>query len=164
MRPQPLQIVVVCPVAEYYRSGETCVLQQLLCGTPPTKKLWPTSARALHKTPPVKHLGARRGAGFSSHACAFIINLSLNPFVTEHPVYLIFDRFWRRIFMAAPSEQTWKLHSPVSDHSTSPSSAENPLDWTCEELKGRATAVFFPLNDGEILVQEGSLGSECVFV
>ena len=66
--------------------------------------------------------------------------------------------------MAASSEQTWKLHSPVSDHSTSPSSAENPLDWTCEELKGRATAVFFPLNDGEILVQEGSLGSECVFV
>ena len=67
--------------------------------------------------------------------------------------------------MAAPSEQTWKLHSPVSDRSTSPSSAENPLDWTCEELKGRATAVFFPLNDGEILVQEGSLAlvSECVF-
>ena len=38
-------------------------------------------ARALHKTP----TAGARGAGFSSHACAFIINLSVNPFVTEHP-------------------------------------------------------------------------------
>ena len=156
MRPQSLQIVVVCPVAEYYRSVVLGHHQQKNCGL---------RVRALFiKHPgPVKHLPRARGgggAGFSSHACAIIINLSVNPFVTEHLVYLIFDRFWRRIFMAAPSEQTWKLHSPVSDRSTSPSSAENPLDWTCEELKGRATAVFFPLNDGEILVQEGSLVSE----
>ena len=55
---------------------------------------------------------------------------------------------------------TWKLHGPISDScedeplfTSSPS--ENPLDWTCEELKGRATALFFPLTDGEILVQEG---------
>ena len=51
----------------------------------------------------------------------------------------------------------WKLHGPVSDSDAfSSSPTENPLDWTCEELKGRATALFFPLSDGEILVREGT--------
>ena len=57
---------------------------------------------------------------------------------------------------ASEQQQTWKLHGPVSDPDAFASSpTENPLDWTCEELKGRATALFFPLSDGEILVREG---------
>ena len=62
------------------------------------------------------------------------------------------------VFMAASEQQqTWKLHGPVSDSDAFASSpTENPLDWTCEELKGRATALFFPLSDGEILVREGT--------
>ena len=58
---------------------------------------------------------------------------------------------------ASEQQQTWKLHGPVSDSDAFASSpTENPLDWTCEELKGRATALFFPLSDGEILVREGT--------
>ena len=59
--------------------------------------------------------------------------------------------------MEATEQQAWKLHGPISDSDgDSLFTSENPLDWTCEELKGRATALFFPLNDGEILVQEGT--------
>ena len=56
--------------------------------------------------------------------------------------------------------QSWKLHGPCpisngKDQELS-DSCENPLDWTCEDLKGRATGIFLPLDKSEVLVKEGS--------
>ena len=55
----------------------------------------------------------------------------------------------------------WKLHhhGPVynSDSSDLSTSSDNPLDWVCDELKGRATGIFLPLEKGDVLVQEGNV-------
>ena len=34
-------------------------------------------------------------------------------------------------------------------------SCENPFDWTYEELKGRATGIYLPMDRDEVLVKDG---------
>ena len=56
------------------------------------------------------------------------------------------------------ADESWTLHDPVyhnSDGSDLSASSENPLDWACDELKGRATGIFLPLEEEDVLVQEG---------
>ena len=48
-----------------------------------------------------------------------------------------------------------QLHSPIAN-SNGADSGDNPLDWTCEDLKGRATGIFLPLEKDDVLVKEGA--------
>ena len=59
--------------------------------------------------------------------------------------------------MADVDEQSWRLHSPItnSTNNEASTSCDNPLDWTCEDVKGRATGLFFPLEKDDVLVKEG---------
>lgn len=41
-------------------------------------------------------------------------------------------------------------------------SCENPFDWTYEELKGRATGIYLPMDRDEVLVKDGECSEKRV--
>ena len=54
------------------------------------------------------------------------------------------------------ADESWKLPSPIPSSGDLTNSCENPLDFTCEDLKGRATGIFLPLDREDVLVKEGA--------